>query len=384
MNTRSLVCLGLVTAALVATPLPARASDGAPDGWKPYILGKDEQKLPFPESLSKLKDKEWLKVGYTEFPGGFKPRLGVVFSDGNEGPDEPPMQNETLRFLMKMSEKSDKNPTTIPASHVEDMVRQALTATGRFTMLERTTALGDVTSEQDAGASGRVDKKTAAATGKLKGADFIVKATILEMNPEKESSDIKAAGGGLGGKTLGVLSFGVSGKVAYCRLNVRLVNATTGVIVQDMTVDGTASSKDVSLGGGMLKGVTGGLLGGGGGVSKKEETVISNAIQACANKIAYFTALKLKEQAWEGSVAGVDPLLINAGSNIGLTVGLDLKLLAKGAEVLDDDGTSLGYASKLIGRVRITEVQEKFSTCEIIEGGQGVKKGDVVQLAARI
>jgi hypothetical protein len=91
---------------------------------------------------------------------------------------------------------------------------------------------------------------------------------------------------------------------------------------------------------------------------------------------------KLEEIPWQGSVASVtgSKIMISAGTNIGLKTGFTLKLLAKGEEVLDpDDGSSLGFSTEETGTVRITGVQERFSTCEITDGGNGVKKGDVVR-----
>jgi len=32
----------------------------------------------------------------------------------------------------------------------------------------------------------------------------------------------------------------------------------------------------------------------------------------------------------------------------------------------------------------VVEVDERFATCEIIEGGQGVKRGDVVRLSGEL
>ncbi len=40
----------------------------------------------------------------------------------------------------------------------------------------------------------------------------------------------------------------------------------------------------------------------------------------------------------------------------------------------------LGFDTTELGTIRITDAQEKFATCEIIEGGEGVKRGDVVRL----
>ena len=347
--------------------------------WRAFLTDKKGEQASFPEGGKGLKDKEWLTIGYTAF-AGYKPRLGVVFTEEKQ---QSPGQysSESLRALIDLFGRSQ--PGTNPINHIEDPVRQALHSTNRFTMVERTTATDDVLGEQDFGGSGRVDKKTAAQTGKMKGSDFIVKATLLELNPEKEARSINAIGGALGATTLGIASIGLSGKVAFCRINVRIIDATTGVVAQDITVDGTSNSSGLNLGGGLIKAMSNGVAGGGAGYSNKKAAVIMDAIQSCANKVAYAVATKMEEIPWQGSVASVNgsKIMINAGTNIGLKTGLTLKLLAKGEEVLDpDDGSSLGFQMEEIGAVRITGVQEKFSTCEITEGGDGVKKGDVVRL----
>jgi hypothetical protein len=211
-----------------------------------------------------------------------------------------------------------------------------------------------------------------------------VKATLVEFDPEKESRSIRAAGGGIGASTLGIGSIGLSGKVAFCRINVRLVDAATGEIVQDMTVDGTAKSRGVGFGGGLIKSATHGLYGGGAQFDVNRKASLTDALQACANKVAYYTSGKLEDVPWRGAVANVAgaKLMINAGSNMGLKEGLTLKLLSKGEAIVDpDDSTSvLGYDSREIGALRIVAVQEKFATCEIVSGGDGARKGDFVVL----
>jgi hypothetical protein len=78
-------------------------------------------------------------------------------------------------------------------------------------------------------------------------------------------------------------------------------------------------------------------------------------------------------------------LIINGGSNVGLKPGAILKLLSKGETIIDpDDSTNvLGYQTEEIGSVRIVDVQERFATCEVIDGGKEVKRGDIVRQEAR-
>ena len=84
-------------------------------------------------------------------------------------------------------------------------------------------------------------------------------------------------------------------------------------------------------------------------------------MQAGANKAAYFVANKLEDIPWQGNVASVTgtKVTIIGGTNVGHLAGMTLTLLSKGADVVD--------------------VQEKFSICVILQGGEGAKKGDLVR-----
>jgi curli biogenesis system outer membrane secretion channel CsgG len=362
-------------AALSLLTLPALAEDG----WKPYLEGKKGEVKEM-GSPKEMKDKEWLTIHYTEFEG-YKPRLGVVASEEKTA-YPPEYRNEFARMMVDLSGKGPQ--ATLPQNHIEDLVRQALMGTNRFKMVERTTATADILDEQDLGASGRVDQKTAAKIGKIKGTEYTVKATIIEINPEKDAKSIKAVGGAMGSSGLGMAGLGLSGKVAFCRLNVRVIRTETSEIVADQTVDGTAKSSMFDLAGGGL-GATGGgtgVAGGAVGVKSKKEAPISDAMQACANKVAYFVANKLEDSPWQGNVASVTgtKVVIIGGTNVGLKEGMTLTLLAKGEDVVDPETNEvIGTESSEIGQIRIVTAQEKFSTCEITQGGEGAKKGDFVR-----
>jgi curli biogenesis system outer membrane secretion channel CsgG len=374
---RSQIKSAISIIALISATVHAPASF-ADEPWKPYLQEKDGKTKAFPEKMSDMKDKEWLHVHYTEYRG-MKPRLGVVLSE--EKDVAPQYTDEWVRLLSDIYGQSPQG--TNPFNHIEDLVREALGGTHRFAMLERTTATDDVLEEQDFGASGRVDSKTAAATGRVKGAEYIVKATIIELNPEKDAKDIQAIGGVLGGSALGIGSVGVSGKVAFCRLNVRIVNAGTMEIVKDMTFDGTASSKGVSLAG--LGFGAGSKIMGGAGVasSTKKQAPLSDAMQACANKIAYAVATSFEDLPWRGAVANASggKIMVNGGSNVGLQTGATLTVLSRGEEILDpESGESLGFNVAEIGVIRVVSVQERFAICEVATGCDGIKNGDIVVL----
>jgi len=257
-------------------------------------------------------------------------------------------------------------------------VRQAMGSTNRFTMVERTSALHDVTGEQDLAANGRVDKATSANIGNVKAAEYLLKATIIDVDPEKEARDIQVVGGGISGALAAIGSSGSSSKVAWVRLNVRIVNTESGEIVQDMTVDGTDDGKNKSMGG-----FLGGLVSGGASEQSKLRPELSIAMQACANKVAYFASNKFEDIPWQGAVASItgSDVMINGGINVGLKVGQVLTLISKGDPIKDpNDGSLLGYQSSEIGTIRVVSTQAKFSICEIQDGGKGAKMGDMVRL----
>ncbi|MBK7366964.1 MAG: hypothetical protein IPJ04_03390 [Candidatus Eisenbacteria bacterium] len=151
------------------------------DTWQAFLTDSKGRQEALPEQPAKLKDKEWLRIGYTAY-SGFKPRLGVVFSEEKQD-NSGEYKSEFARLLNNIYGRPTQG--TNPMNHIEDLVRQAMGATNRFTMVERTTATEDVLGEQDFGASGRVDRRTAAQVGQMRGADYIVKATIIELNPRR-------------------------------------------------------------------------------------------------------------------------------------------------------------------------------------------------------
>ncbi len=364
----------LLLAAVVAVR-PVAAQSGE---WKPYLSEKKGEK-EFPPDPKQLKDDKWLDVAYTDY-AGFKPRIGVVMSEERaSGAQE--YKNEWVKlFASSMSSPQARSGGT---NNVETQVRQALNNTNRFIMLERTTALDDVMAEQDLGESGRVDRKTAPKIGKIKGADYTVKVELIDADPEKESSKIGAIAGGAGARTLGVGSLGLSGTVAWARLNVRVIRTETSEVIADLTVDGTAKGKGLGIGGGLLKAASKGVVGGAAGYSSKKAASLADAIQVAANKAAYHVALQLESLPWEGTVIKVEgsKIIINGGTNVGMKAGMTLKLFKKGEEMIDPDTKeSLGFDTSENGSIRVVSAAEKFATCEIVEGGAGAKRGDIVRL----
>jgi curli biogenesis system outer membrane secretion channel CsgG len=153
---------------------------------------------------------------------------------------------------------------------MEEQLVTALTQTGAFIVLERQ-ALGDVMTEQDLGQTGRFRRETTAQIGELEGAELLIYGAVTEYHPSQASID---AGGGVDALS-GVVgarsvpgAFGVLAEKAiagffdedHVALDIRLVDASTGRIVNSTSVE--AEPKDF---GGEIGGVFGTTLLKGGG-----------------------------------------------------------------------------------------------------------------------
>lgn len=113
---------------------------------------------------------------------------------------------------------------------MSDMLVNALFNSNRFIVLERE-SLDQVTAEQDLGGTGRFRQDTVAPTGELEGAQLLVRGSITEFEPN-------CAGGSV------ILA---SAKKACIAINIRIVDARSGRVVNATTVEGTSANRGVGL-----------------------------------------------------------------------------------------------------------------------------------------
>jgi curli biogenesis system outer membrane secretion channel CsgG len=159
---------------------------------------------------------------------------------------------------------------------LQDMLAAELVSTGAFRVLERK-ELDAVLGEQELGASGRIDRSTRAKMGKLKGAQYLVAATVSSFE-EKTSG----TGGGFG---IGGFSIGGKKEKAYIAVDLKLIDTTTGEITDARTIEASSSS------GGLNLGVSRGIFSG--GLSKYKKTPTGKAIRACIIEIAEYLECSL-------------------------------------------------------------------------------------------
>jgi curli biogenesis system outer membrane secretion channel CsgG len=115
-------------------------------------------------------------------------------------------------------------------SGMSDMLTNALFNTGRFIVLERE-RLSEVTTEQDLANSNRFKKETAAPIGELEGAELLIRGSVTQFEPNCR-----------GGSAILV-----SGREACMAINLRIVDAKTGRVVNATTVEGTSADNKVGI-----------------------------------------------------------------------------------------------------------------------------------------
>lgn len=161
---------------------------------------------------------------------------------------------------------------------LSDMLASELVSTGSFAVLERR-ELDAVLGEQDLSASGRVSAATKVKMKKLKGAQFLVAATVSSYE-----EGVKGAGGGVSFKGI---SLGGNKDKAYIAVDLKVIDTETGEIVDTRTIEAEAKGQGLSAGLNYK-----GFSAQGGGY---EKTPAGKAIRACVIYISEYLSCSLVE-----------------------------------------------------------------------------------------
>jgi len=150
---------------------------------------------------------------------------GPTISQVQQAPANGPQYRVAVSaFDYKAAQRSDVG------QGMADMLSDSLFNTGRFIVLERE-HLNEVTQEQDLANSGRFNQATAAPIGKLEGAQLLIRGSITAFEPACKGGSLII----------------VSGNQACVTINIRIIDAATGRVVNATTVNGTSASNSVGL-----------------------------------------------------------------------------------------------------------------------------------------
>ena len=231
-----------------------------------------------------------------------------------------------------------------------------INATRKFDVVGRSD-LSEVVKEQDLGASGNVDPKTAAKAGKLAGAKYLLVATVDDFQDYFE----KAVFAGTGrSATKRVFRFSIVGKI---------YDSTTGKLLESANFQtGNDAFKQISED--RSYSVKNGLL--------SDEMMVSvsrTMAEKIANRVAdvIFPAKILIKRD--------NVVTINRGEGGGVAAGDVFNAFALGEELIDPDTKeSLGREEVKVGKVKISQVNPKTSLADILED-TGIDKGAVLRKA---
>ncbi len=249
---------------------------------------------------------------------------------------------------------------------VADLIVNDLLDGGKFRLVERS-KIAQIIEEQNFGASGRVDPKTASKIGKIAGVKYMVMGKVTEFT-------VSDMGGSLGGVSL---------KTSTARVSIdgRLIDTTTAEIL--------AGAKGVAE-----KKTTGGSISLSSlpdlefGSDRFEETILGKAASAavaafCTDLEGKFggtgAAASAATAAIKGKVATVSggKVYLNIGSKDGVKVGMVFVIERVTEEVKDPDtGEVLDVVTDKVCEIKIVEVKE-MSSNGTVTTGKTPGKGDL-------
>ncbi|MEW6129383.1 MAG: CsgG/HfaB family protein [Acidobacteriota bacterium] len=246
-----------------------------------------------------------------------------------------------------------------------EMLTTELLNTGRFIITERA-KVREVLGEQDFGASGRVNKETAAAKGKIIGAELLITGDITEFTYNRSS---------LGGtfKPLKILKAQSERVTAMVALDIRLIDATTGEVTFAHRSEGKAA----------MTGVSADLTRNHQefSISSYENTPLGQASREAIEGALTAIIAQIKKTPWAGRVIDVrnDLVYINVGADFGIRAGMEFDIYEPQDPLIDPTtGKTLGTPDRKMATIKIVTVEEKYSVAEVLTG-EGIKRNHLVR-----
>lgn len=274
---------------------------------------------------------------------------------------------ESFDYSAVMNEVQAIFGTHLPVGQgIQAMMVKRIAQGGKFTVVERR-KIENLLKEQDFGASGRVQRASAARIGKVKGADLILLGDIVTFGRDDQRKR------GAGGVSVG--GFGVAGAGAKADykavvvLNYRVVDSETSEVV--IAGEARGESKRTSKAGGLGLLLGGVRIGGAADMTASNfaETIIGEAVMDAVDKLADTVngqagQVGAKEVEIEAKVASVSgaTVYITAGESSGVRVGDRFEISRLGKEIKDPTtGEVLDQESTPIGSITISQVREKIA-----------------------
>ncbi len=86
------------------------------------------------------------------------------------------------------------------------------------------------------------------------------------------------------------------------------------------------------------------------------------------DKLGLEVSGKILDMIFPVRIIGDNPYIINRGKNDGVKVGDRYDIVREGKEIKNSNGTVLGSLRSSVGKIKLTQVQDRFSVIEVVEG----------------
>ncbi|MFN7922338.1 MAG: CsgG/HfaB family protein [Bryobacteraceae bacterium] len=246
----------------------------------------------------------------------------------------------------------------------------------------------DLMKEQDFGATNRVAQGSKAKIGKITGADAILFGDIVIFGRDDKTKR-KGIGAAIGGTLGGAMTFNKEEK-AVVGINLRIVDAETGEVIETAEARGESSRKSKNWGG--LLGTSGGGAAVGSDMTSTnfEETIIGEATSDAVNKTIAWLDQKIpmlagKNRNIDGRVANFTgtQMYISVGANDGVLLGDRFEIHQINNEVIDPETKQvLDKETVKVGEFVVHQVREKIAIGQY--GGQPISMQYPKGYAARL
>jgi curli biogenesis system outer membrane secretion channel CsgG len=231
---------------------------------------------------------------------------------------------------------------------------------GVFTVVERS-KLEALATEQRLAAQGLIDPTSAVEMGKVLGVEALITGSITQYQYKASGGVIPLPFGNMSGVAVG-------SETAYVTLDVRMINAKTGEILQAIKEQGAANQTQGGLAYDWAvfgTGKAGGILG---QATYKAVTKIVEKLKA--------TGASNGGSAYNVVQANVTEILIDAGSaNAGAKIGDLFLIYAEGQPIIGLKGEILDVEKINLAVIRLTDVQPQYSRGELLKGSD-VRRAD--------
>jgi curli biogenesis system outer membrane secretion channel CsgG len=248
----------------------------------------------------------------------------------------------------------------------------ALINSGQFIVVERG-ELASVLREQEMSMQKLVSSDTAARAGQMLGAQYLVRAAVTEFEQQAGGGGLRIGVGGAGG----VGGLGIATTTGIVGIDVRLIDTTSGQVVQSHHVEAKVEDRGLSADVGARGAAFGGDL--------FAKTPLGRATQQAMDQAVVFVIDGLRPLAWTGRIVDVsgDQVFVNAGTNSGIQPGNRFVVSTVIKQLTDPaSGALLGVIEDKLGEIEIVGVQEQYSVARMVAPFQ-TTRGDLVRTAGR-